>query len=147
MGGAGWDGTGPDDAVPDRGTSDGGVPDSGGALDRMLLDALFDDTSIGLLIVDAELRVLRAGVSLTGGNEILGSSLEALLPDGAEAVGHLVRACLTSGLPMRVDIDGRALADPDRPRHWTASARPLVSGEADAVAVGCLLVEVPARSG
>jgi PAS domain S-box-containing protein len=119
-----------------------------GDLDRPLLDALFEDSVIGLLVLDADLCVLRASAALTGGEPVAGVSLEAVLVEGAGPIAQLALACLSSGQPMRVEVDGRTRAEPDRVRHWTASARLLVTGgDGAAPAVGCLLVDGVADAG
>ena len=118
-------------------------PGAAARLDRLLLDALFEDGSVGLLLVGADLRVRRASPALTGGGPVAGATLNAVLADGAAPVGRLVQACLASGRPTRVDVDGRTRADPDRPRRWRVSAFPLTVPDDGTAAVGCLLVDVP----
>jgi PAS domain-containing protein len=121
-----------------------------GEPDGRLLDALFEDTSIGLLVIDSDLCVQRASPALADGCPVAGRTLESVLAEGAEAVARLVHACLASRRPVRVEIDGRTRAEPDRQRHWTASAHPLAGGDGrdgSPVAVGCLLVDVPLRPG
>jgi PAS domain-containing protein len=117
------------------------VPRDPVQLDRLLLDALFGEASIGLLVLDADLRVQRASTALTGGLPATGSSLEALLLYGGDAVGQLALACMATGEPMRAEIDGRTAAEPGRERRWKASARPLVGVDGGVAAVGCLLVD------
>jgi PAS domain S-box-containing protein len=124
-----------------------------GHLDGRLLDALFEDSAVGLLVLDADLCVVRASAALTGRKPVAGVPLEAVLAEGAEAVKEFALACLASGRPSRVEIDGRTRAEPDRPRHWTASAYPLLAGargdgdDGGRPAAGCLLIDMPVGSG
>ena len=115
-----------------------------------LLDALFDNATVGLAFWDRDLRFRRLNEALAAMNGVpvedhLGRRPSEVLPDLGPVLEPVIRGVLESGEPLRdVDVAGETPSAPGVTRHWLASYFP-VREQGLAVGVSCLVVEVTAE--
>ncbi|MFD5897714.1 PAS domain-containing protein [Streptomyces sp. NPDC060366] len=121
----------------------------GGEVDAALLDVLFTQTPVALLIVDAELRIQRVNTA-SGGMTIEGlvgqpvaKAINATDPEGVEA---MARAVLNSGVPVfdRL-VPGRPTAEPDTEHIYSISVFRLQDGNGDVLGAVISLIDVTER--
>ncbi|MFD6994329.1 SpoIIE family protein phosphatase [Streptomyces sp. NPDC059943] len=124
----------------------------GGEVDAALLDVLFTQTPVALLIVDAELRIQRVNTASGGmhGTTIEGlvgqpvaKAINATDPEGVEA---MARAVLNSGVPVfdRL-VPGRPTAEPDTEHIYSISVFRLQDGNGDVLGAVISLIDVTER--
>lgn len=114
------------------------------------LDALFERATIGLGVLDRELRYVRINSTLASMNgpsieEHIGRRPREIIPDLAETLEPLCRRVLETGQPV-VDheVIGETPAHPGRRRHWQASYYPILEA-GRAAGLGAIVVEVTER--
>lgn len=115
---------------PEGAASLGGVAVS--VLDHAVLDAVFRQSSVGVHVLDQELRLVRvtgAALSTRGVAEedVLGRpAVEAYRHFGVEVKEHVLRDVLDGGTPARdVLVRGRPPQDPGRKHVYSVSLYPL----------------------
>ena len=115
-----------------------------------LLDALFENATVGLAFWDRDLRFRRVNESLAAMNGLpveahLGRRPSEVLPELGPALEPVFRQVIETGEPLRdVDVAGETPSQPGVTRHWLASYFP-VRDEEEVVGVTGLVVEVTAE--
>ncbi|WP_329453990.1 SpoIIE family protein phosphatase [Streptomyces sp. NBC_01497] len=124
----------------------------GGEIGAALLDVLFTQAPVALLIVDTALRVERVNTASGG---MHGATVEGLVgqpvaeainathPEGVEA---MVRAVLNTGVPVfdRL-VPGRPTAEPDTEHVYSVSVFRLQDGDGDVLGAVVSLIDVTER--
>ena len=114
------------------------------------LEAFFDSQSVGLGILDRDLRYVRVNETLADINQVsvadhLGRTFQDVLPDhGASLVPVLERA-LQGEEVDGLEVSGGTTSEPDVEHHWLESYFP-VAGEGGPVeAIGLVAIDVSGR--
>lgn len=110
----------------------------------VILDALFDTASIGLGVLDRDLRLVRVNASLAEMNgvsqeEHIGKRPIDVVPGipELEALMEGLRSILVTGEPLRnVELRGVTPASPDAQRIWIEEFFPVRAGDSIAGVVG-----------
>jgi formate hydrogenlyase transcriptional activator len=114
-----------------------------------LLAAYFSSKTVGLCILDSELRYIAINHALAGINGIpaadhMGKTLRETLGDFADLVEPKVREVLSTGEAVNFEISGTLPGDSE-PGHWIGHYIP-IKNEADVVTrVGAIVVEITAQ--
>lgn len=112
------------------------------------LDAFFVSAPAGLVILNSDLRILRAndtiadivGVSPT---EIIGQTPSSLVPQLAPTVESLLRRVYSTGIPaLNFPLTGETPKEPGVTRHWIVSVFPVRDINIAATCLGGIVVEV-----
>src|SRR3954468_5783199 len=111
---------------------------------RAMLDTLFRSVPVGLAILDAELRLVRANdaISATAGRsaaECVGCSIPALFGEHGEELEPLCRQVLETGEPL-LDHDATWGA-----RHYVVSCTPVRAADGSPAGVGLVTIDVTER--
>ncbi|MET7551456.1 SpoIIE family protein phosphatase [Streptomyces sp. NPDC005479] len=96
--------------------------------DRAVMEGLFSQSPVGLLVTDTELRCVRRNVALermtgTPTEERLGKRIGVALPGlSAEAIEAQMQQVLDTGVPTMDFVHrGRTVADPEHEHVWSTS--------------------------
>jgi len=112
------------------------------------LDAFFVSAPAGLVILDSNLRVLRANETVAemigvSPRAIIGQSPRMLVPQMASTVEPLLRNVLSSRTPnLNLPIRGETPKQPGVERHWIVSIFPIQEIKGRGQCVGAIVVEV-----
>ena len=115
-----------------------------------LLDALFENATVGLVFWDRDLRYRRINDALAAMNgvpaeEHLGRRPSDLLPELGPLLEGLLRQVIDDGEPLPdVDVTGETPSRPGVTRHWLASYFP-VRESGHVVGASAVVVEVTAE--
>ncbi|MGW2430429.1 SpoIIE family protein phosphatase [Streptomyces sp. NPDC001640] len=120
--------------------------------DLAILDALFNQSPVGVAVYDTGLRVVRANSALerihgVPNARLLGHRLGEVLPDldTAAIESRLVRV-LETGQPVAgTEVHGRTPADPDRDRVWVASSFALTGQDGRTLGVTDMVMDITER--
>lgn len=139
---------------PDWGVWATGPDEDSGGLDQAVLDAVFTQSSVGLHVLDPDLRVLRVNTVAVGmrglpEDRILGrpvtEAYERYSPDITESV---LREVLATGRPRRgVLVRGRPPTDPHREHVFSTSAYRIQDRSGRPLGVVATAVDVTEREG
>ena len=116
-------------------------------LDVALLDAVFDQSPVGLGLWDGELRFVRVNPALAAIDGVpaeahIGRRLEEVVPDLGASAGDAVRRVLDSGGPvLEIELEGETPAAPGELRQWRASFFPIHTGGERSGGVAGLVVD------
>ncbi|MEB3831856.1 PAS domain S-box protein [Phormidium sp. CCY1219] len=115
------------------------------------LDAFFASASVGMAIVDRNLRFVRVneplatidGISVA---EHIGKSLDEVVPELAPKLTPLFRQVLVKETPIfNVEISSEVPSRPGVKRYWLVSYFPVMGGEDTLYGVGAVIVEISDR--
>ena len=112
-----------------------------------LLDAVFDQSPVGLGLWDGELRFVRVNPALAAIDGVpaeahIGRRLEEVVPDLGASAGDAVRRVLDSGGPvLEIELEGETPAAPGELRQWRASFFPIHTGGERSGGVAGLVVD------
>ena len=115
-----------------------------------LLDALFENATIGLALWDRELRYRRINAELAAMNgpsveEHIGRRVSEVLPELAGTLEPTFRQVMETGVPLRdVEVSGETPSAPGVTRHWLASYFPVRDG-GEVVGLTGIVAEVTAE--
>ncbi|WP_329157490.1 PAS domain-containing protein [Streptomyces sp. NBC_01717] len=116
-----------------------------------MLDALFTQSSVGLRLLDADLRVVRVDAASKHG-VALGDLVGRPFPDSVrgpvdpEELARIVRRVRDSGVPAQGHVVwGRLAADPGRERAYEVSAFRLHDPRGQVLGIALMGVEVTDR--
>ncbi|HET6170981.1 MAG TPA: HD domain-containing phosphohydrolase [Gaiellales bacterium] len=113
-----------------------------------LLDALLDQSGVGVTIVDRDLRIVRANrvFGVFGGKtpaEVIGCSIAEALPQLASQVEPATRAVLETGVPVVAqELVAPDADDPTRSRFFRTFRCPVVAKNGSIVGVVSTVIEV-----
>ena len=114
------------------------------------LEAFFDSHSVGLGILDREMRYVRVNETLANINEVpvadhLGRTFRDVLPDRATSILPVLERALRGEEVDGLEVSGGTTSEPDVEHHWLASYFP-VAGEGGPVeAIGMVAIDVSER--
>src|SRR3954469_7332911 len=111
---------------------------------RAMLDTLFRSVPVGLAILDAELKVVRANdalgaISTRPGSDCVGCGPDALFGTVGAEIEELCRNVMATGEPL-LDHDVTA-----RARHYVVSCTPVEAADGSAAGVGLVTIDVTER--
>ena len=113
-----------------------------------LLDALFDQSGVGVTVVDSDLRIVRAnnvhGVfgSLTPA-ELAGRPIADVLPELASQIVPAIRRVLETGEPAGVqEVVAPDAADPGKSRHFRTFRCPVIAADGSITGVATTVVDI-----
>ena len=114
------------------------------------LEAFFDSQSVGLGILDRELRYVRVNETLADINEVavadhLGRAFREVLPDRGASIVPVLERALQGEVVDSLEVSGGTSAEPGVEHHWLASYFP-VAGEGGPVeAIGLVAIDISGR--
>jgi PAS domain S-box-containing protein len=115
-----------------------------------VLDALFDNSAVGMCLVDRSLRFLRVNDPFGGLDGLpveahLGRSIGEVSP-GLTSFASLCRAVVETAAPVvnaEISVPSGRLAD--RERHWLASCFPIPGPDASPASIGAVVIDITGR--
>ncbi|MDA0184022.1 SpoIIE family protein phosphatase [Solirubrobacter phytolaccae] len=116
-----------------------------------ILDALFANSTIGLVVWDRELRFRRVNARLAAMNGLaaeahVGHRPREVLPELGERLEALLGRVVATGEPLRdVEVSGETPAAVGVQRHWLASYFPIRTDANEIAGVTGLVVEITAE--
>ncbi len=128
------------DSVPDPGTL--GEP-------AKLLAAYFNSSSVGLSIIDSDLRFLAINDTLARMNGLpatahLGKTIRDVLGDFADHLEPGIRQVFSTGNPVSYELSGNRSTG-SRPGHWLEYLLPIKNEKGAVTRVGAMVVEITAQ--
>ncbi|MDY6785959.1 MAG: PAS domain-containing protein [Cyanobacteriota bacterium] len=121
------------------------------AQQEQLFNAFFQGASVGLVILDPQLRYLQLNTVLAEIDGIpleehLGKTLDQVLPDLAPTLIPLYQQVIETKAPVsKVSISGETPKQPGTTCHWEASYFPLFGENRQLLGVGGVIVETSDR--
>jgi len=118
------------------------------ALRDQRLNQFFRNASVGLCIVDTNLRFAQVNEALARMNglpveEHLGRTVRTVLPKVGSALEAILQKVLNTGEPiLNAEITGEVPGEPGVIRNWIGSYFPIFDGCGKPAAAGCVVVEV-----
>ncbi|HEY0792918.1 MAG TPA: response regulator [Chthoniobacterales bacterium] len=115
------------------------------------LNAYFGSSPTGMLMVDPELRYLKANQQLAdlsglSAEELIGKTIREVVPQFAAALEPIYRKVFETGEPiLNVERSGPSASYPGEVRTWQTSFFPIRGTGATTRAVGAVLVDLTAR--
>lgn len=114
-----------------------------------LLAAYFRSSSVGLCVLDANLRYLAVNEALAEMNGVpasnhLGKTVHEVLGEFADSVEPHFRSVLTTGEPAHFEISA-TLATKKEAAHWIVHYLPIQDGSGMVTRIGVLVVEITAQ--
>ncbi len=115
------------------------------------LDALFEQSDVGVGIWDRSLRFTRVNPALASMNGLaaedhIGHHISEVLPELGPHLESLFEEVLaTQTAAAGLEITGQTPASPGEDRHWLASYYPLVDDEGHALGIGSVIVDITDR--
>jgi PAS domain S-box-containing protein len=114
------------------------------------LEAFFDSQSVGLGILDRDLRYVRVNETLADINQVsvadhLGRTFQDVLPDHGASIVPVLERALQGEEVDGLEVSGGTTCEPGVEHHWLASYFP-VAGEGGSVeAIGLVAIDVTGR--
>src|ERR1043166_4695983 len=137
----------PSDSAPERDTSS--IQDSAFAQAEKLATEYFGSVTVGVCIVDQELRFVAINDALAKMNGIpesehLGKTVREVLGELADPIEPEYRKVFATGIPANFEIRGKI---PGRTEggHWIAHYVPIPDEQGRITSVGAVVVEVTAQ--
>ena len=127
------------------------MTDAGSIPASALLDAMFANEAVGLVVWDTELRFRRVNERLAAMNGVplhahVGRRPSEVLPELGERLEALLGRVLATGEGLRdVELSGETPAAVGVRRHWLAQYFPVRNGGGEIAGVGGLVVEITAE--
>jgi PAS domain S-box-containing protein len=115
------------------------------------LQATYDQSPIGMLQLDRELRYVRVNERMAAMNGIaaaehIGRTLDEMVPDLAPKVGpHFRRVIDTGEAVIDFELEGRTAADPGIEHTWLASWFPLRGSGGEVIGVNVVAQDITLR--
>jgi formate hydrogenlyase transcriptional activator len=114
-----------------------------------LLAAYFSSSSVGLAIVDSDLRFLAVNNTLAEVNGIpaedhFGKTIRDVVGDFADVVEPKLQSVLSTGEPVNFETSA-ILPGRQEPSHWIIHYRPIDDGSGAVTRIGALVVEITAQ--
>ena len=121
------------------------------ALRERLLNSFFTGATVGLALLDKELRYLQVNQTLAAMNGIateehLGRTVREVIPERAAAVEAIVHSVLATRAPvLNVEVAGPMRNPSGFQRQWAESYFPIAGADGIPEGVGALVVEITDR--
>jgi PAS domain S-box-containing protein/diguanylate cyclase (GGDEF)-like protein len=131
------------DSVPGPGRDDDAALEAGA-----LLDALLEQSAVGVTIVDRELRVVRANRAFGAFGDrtpadVVGRPIADVLPQLASQIVPAMLAVLKSGVPaIAHEVVARDADDPTKTQSFRTFRSPVVAADGSIVGVASTVIEV-----
>ncbi len=122
--------------------------ESGLALREQQLNAFFSGATVGLALLDRDIRYLRINDTLAEMNglpvmEHIGRTVREVVPQLAPAIEPIFRKVLLTGEPvLHIEMSGETPRDPGVVRHWVESFFPVTSVAGRVESAGAVVVEI-----
>jgi PAS domain S-box-containing protein len=116
-----------------------------------LLNAFFDASPAGLLILNRELQYVKVNETLAETNGVsvqdhLGKSISQVLPELAPTIEPMFRGVIDSGQSiLALEVDGETPKKPGAQRSWVVSYFPIKDQDCGDMALGGVVIEVTER--
>ena len=113
-----------------------------------LRDAVFENSPVGIALLDDTLRYVRVNPSLAALQmpDAIGRPFREVQPHLADICEPLLRRVLSTGEPLVTnEISGRIPTDPDHDRHFLTSMFPIGNVPEAPVGVGMIVLDVTER--
>jgi PAS domain S-box-containing protein/diguanylate cyclase (GGDEF)-like protein len=131
------------DSVPDPGREDSAVLEA-----EALLDALLEQSAVGITIVDRELRVVRANRAFGAFGDrtpadVVGRQIADVLPQLAGQIVPAILAVLKSGVPaIAHEVVAPDANDPTKTQSFRTFRSPVVAADGSIVGVASTVIEI-----
>ncbi|HEY0793937.1 MAG TPA: response regulator [Chthoniobacterales bacterium] len=115
------------------------------------LNAYFDSSPVGMVMVDAKLRYLKINQLLADFTGLpvaayVGKTLREIVPRLAPVLEPVFQSVFATGKPIcNQEVSGEVPAQPGEVRHWQNSYFPIPGRDGKTKAVGGVVIEVTAR--
>ena len=114
------------------------------------IEAIYDNTPVGLALLDRDLRYIRINTALAEMNGVpaadhVGRVVWDIVPAMREACEQLMRRVLDTGEIVRTEASGERSKTPGIIRHWDKTFYPLRRPDGSIVAIGVMVEEVTER--
>jgi PAS domain S-box-containing protein len=114
------------------------------------IEAIYDNTPVGLALLDRDLRYIRVNAALAEMNGVpaadhIGRLVWDVVPAVREASEPLLRRVLDTGELSRIEVSGASWKTPGIIRHWDKTFYPLRRPDGSIVAVGVMVEEITER--
>ncbi|MEA2404711.1 MAG: hypothetical protein QOE08_1358, partial [Thermoleophilaceae bacterium] len=115
------------------------------------LDALFEQSDVGVAVWDRSMRFRRVNPALAAMNGVsvedhVGHHISDVLPELGPHLETLFEEVLESHTAAAgLEITGQTPAAPGEDRHWLASYYPLLDDRGDALGIGAVIIDITER--
>ena len=109
------------------------------------IEALYDNTPIGMALFDRDLRCVRINKAIGGTDFSIGRFVWDIFPMLRTAVEPLMQHVLQTGAMVAAEVAGALPGQPGIPKVWSAKYYPLKTSDGAIVAIGATIDDVTER--